>query len=208
MKNKYDTLENEYKNTAKELALITGWTPQQAEKVLALVAGFSKKKAETVAKEQRKNQKNSRIIATKKLLKNYRNLKISLKCGMEHNLKLLEDYEYQRLMEKEESVRNQKLTSMALLTASNQVLWARLNSALDCFKEMCKNETSPSAQRGYKLIYARYLCDTPISISAIEERFAIEHSTFYKNLNRAVATLSVILFGSESAEDFCLGDDL
>ena len=102
----------------------------------------------------------------------------------------------------------QKLTSISLLTASNQVLWARLNSALDCFKEMCKNETSPSAQRGYKLIYARYLCDTPISISAIEERFAIEHSTLYKNLNRAIATLSVILFGSESAEDFCLGDDL
>ena len=42
MKSKYDTLENEYKNTAKELASITGWTPQQAEKVLALVAGFSK----------------------------------------------------------------------------------------------------------------------------------------------------------------------
>ena len=36
MKNKYDTLENEYKNTAKELALITGWTPQQAEKVLEI----------------------------------------------------------------------------------------------------------------------------------------------------------------------------
>lgn len=140
----------------------------------------------------------------KKLLKNYRNLKISLKCGMEHTLKVLDDREYQRLMEKEESIRNQNLTSLALLTASNQVLWTRLNAALDCYKEMCKSESSPGAQRGYKLIYARYLCDTPMSIADIEERFAIEHTTFYKNLNSAIAALSVILFGAESTEDFCL----
>ena len=126
---------------------------------------------------------------------------------MEHNLKLLEDYEFQRLMEKEESVRNQKLTSLSLLTASSQVLWSGLNATLDCYKEMCEGESSPVAQRGYKLIYARYLCDTPVSISDIEERYAIEHSTFYKNLSYAIDALSVILFGAESAEDFCLNQD-
>ena len=208
MKSKYNTLENEYRNATDELAAITGWTPDQAGKVLALISGVSQKQAVTIAKKQQKSRKNAKYEATKRLLKNYRNLKVSLKCGMEHNLKLLEDYEVQRLMEKEESVRNQKLTSLSLLTASNQVLWTRLNAALDCYKEMCEKESSPVAQRGYKLIYARYLCDTPVSIPDIEERYAIEHSTFYKNLGYAIDALSVILFGAESAEDFCLNQDL
>ena len=208
MKNKYDVLENEYKNTAEELAAITGWTPGQAEKVLALISGVSQKQVVTAAKRQRKTQKDAKFLATKKLLENYRNLKTSIKCGMEHSLRLLEDREYQRLMEKEESIRNQNLTSMARLTASNQVLWARLNAALDCFKEMCKNDESPVIQRGYPIIQARYLSDYRVNTYDLLERFAIERVQYYRSLNVAISNLSVILFGSDCAEDFCLNCNL
>lgn len=93
-------------------------------------------------------QKNAKIAATRKLLENDRNLKYSIKCGMEHSLKLLKDREYQRLMEKEESIRSQNLTTNVLLTATNHVLWTRLNAALDCYKEMCKNDSSQASSEG------------------------------------------------------------
>ena len=208
MKNKYDVLENEYKKTAEELAAITGWTPDQAEKVLALFSGVSQKQVVTAAKKERKTQRDAKFMATKKLLENYRNLKTSIKCGMEHSLKLLEDHEYQCLMEKEESIRNQNLASMARLTASNQVLWTRLNAALDCFKEMCKNNERVAIQREYPLIQARYLSDCQMDTCDLLERFAIESAQYYRSLNAAITDLSVILFGCDCAEDFCLSRDM
>lgn len=204
MKNQYSTLKNEYKDTLGELSLITGWTPAQAEKVLEIMTKHMK----TATLEQQETKKNAKILATKKLLKNYRNLKISIDSGTKHTQKLLADREYQSLMEKEESIANQKMSATALLTASNRVLWARLNTALDCFKEMCKADRSPSVQRGYPLIYTRYLCESRMNLDAILERFAIEKSTYFRNMGAAVSTLSVILFGSDSAEDFCLNGNL
>ncbi len=190
-------------NTVKELSAVTGWTPNQAEKVLELIA----KQTKTVTRKQHEVQKNAKVLATKKLLKNYRNLKVSIESGIQHTKKLLADREYQSLMEKEESLANQKMSATALLTASNRVLWTRLNTALDCFKDMCKADRSPVIQRGYPLIYARYLSENRMRTEDILERFAIERSTYYKSMYTALAALSVILFGSGSAEDFCLGRD-
>ena len=191
-------------NTVKELASITGWTPNQAEKVLELITQQTK----SAAQKQYEIQQNAKVSATKKLLKNYHNLKVSIESGTRHTKKLLADREYQSLMEKEESIANQKMSATALLTASNRVLWIRLNAALDCFKEMCKADRSPAIQRGYPLIYARYLCENRLSTEAILERFAIENSTYYKNMGMAISSLSVILFGADNAEDFCLGRNL
>jgi len=190
-------------NTVKELASITGWTPNQAEKVLELIAQQTK----NAAQKQHEIQKSAKVLATKKLLKNYRSLKVSIESGTRHTMKLLADREYQSLMEKEESAANQKMSATALLTASNRVLWIRLNTALDCFKEMCKADRSPVIQRGYPLIYARYLCENRLSTEAILERFAIERSQYYLSKSQAISSLSVILFGADSAEDFCLGRD-
>ena len=208
MKNKYDDLQNEFNSTTEELAKAAGWTQEQAAKILSIITGFSQKQTETAVKKSRETKKDSKFLATKKLLQNYRNLRASINCGMEHSLKLLEDSEYQRLMEKEESVRNQKLTSMALLTASNQVLWTRLNTALDCYKEMCKNDPSPTVRRGYPIIQALYLGEYRVNNRDLMERFAVEQAQYYRSINIAISTLSVIIFGSDSPEDFCVSRNL
>lgn len=157
MKDKYAVLGNEYLETIAELAEATGWPEEQAGKVLALVIGASEKKACMIASKSRTAQKNMAVTATEKLLRNYRKLKWSIQCGTEHEIKLLDDGEYQRLMEREESIGNQNLRSTAMLTAGNRVLWARLNTALDCFQEFCKNDPRPRVQRQYSMVYRRYI---------------------------------------------------
>lgn len=127
-------------------------------KVLELVIRASEKKADTVARHNRAAQKDAAVIATEKLLKNYRKLKWSIQCGTEHTMKLLEDGEYQRLMEREESVQNQNLRSAALLTAGNRVLWNQLNTALDCFREFCENDPRP---RVALIVFSAY-CQSPV----------------------------------------------
>lgn len=203
MKDKYAALGKDYQDTIRELAAVTGWSEKQSEKVIEILAGVTQKQAETAARQQRAVKKNARVISTRKLLENYRNLKISISCGTEHSLRLLEDKEYQRLMEFEESIQNQNLRSTALLTASNRVLWSRLNTALGCYKEMCERDPRPHIHRGYALLYERYLSDTPKDQNDILTMFAIERSQYFNCLNEALSSVSVILFGSDCAEDFC-----
>lgn len=207
MKDKYTNLEKNYQNTVRELAEVTGWTQQQASKVLSLLTGLTRQQATESARQQRTAQKNAKASTARKLLENYRALKISVSSGTEHTLRILEDAEYLRLMQREESIQNQSLRSLAQFTAGNRVLWTQLNTALDCYKELCEHDSKPQIRWGYPLIYARYLSEEEMSIDDILDKFAIEKSQYYLCMNEAYSTLGVILFGSGCAEDFCAGAD-
>lgn len=202
MKNQYDDLKKEFQDTVMELSKITGWPREQSKSVLELLAGFTAKKAGQETEKERVQRKYAKVDATKNLLKNYRRLKLSIECGTEHTLMLLADAEYQRLMEMEESVQNQRLRSTALWTSGNWVLWARLNAALECFKEMCEHDPSPRVQRQYTLIFEKFIAEPERSVEDILEKLCIEQAEMYRGLRDAAYTLSVILFGADSQEDF------
>lgn len=201
MNDKYSALKKEYEETIHELAQAAGWPEEQAGRVLAVLLNVSEKNACAVTEQHKKAERTAKLEDTKNLLKNYRKLKWSIECGTEHTLKLLADNEYQRLMEMEESVQNQRLRSTVLLTAGNQVLWARLNTALDCFKELCANDPRPRVQRQYQLIYKHYMSSTVMSVDDILELTNMDRSLFYKDIREATRTICVILFGAESAAD-------
>lgn len=202
MKNQYDNLKKEFQTTVMELSKITGWPQEQSKNVLELLAGFTAKVSGQEAEKERVQRKYAKVDATKNLLKNYRRLRLSIQCGTEHTLMLLEDTEYQRLMELEESVQNQRLRSTALWTSGNRVLWARLNAALECFKEMCEQDPSPRVQRQYAIIFEKYIAEPEQSVEDILEKLCIEQAEMYRGMREATFTLSVILFGADSQEDF------
>lgn len=202
MKDKYSGLKKEYKDTLAALAAASGWPVAQTEKVLELISAAAEQKAALRAAESRDSLIKSRVDATRFLLKKYRAIRWSIETGTEHTLKLLEEKEFQRLMVLEESVENQRLRSTALLTASNKVLWAQLNAALDCFREFCENDPSIQTRRQYRMIYERYLAPQEKSVQDIVELLHIERAHFFRGVQAAVGTLSVMLFGSRSVEDF------
>lgn len=201
MNDKYSALKKEYEDTIHELAQAAGWPEEQAGRVLAVLLNVSEKQARSVTEQHRKAERTAKLEDTKNLLKNYRRLKWSIECGTEHTLKLLTDNEYQRLMEMEESVQNQRLRSTAMLTAGNRVLWVRLNAALDCFKELCASDPSPRVQRQYRLIYDRYLSVPEKTVEDTLELLGIERTVYFTGIREATETISVILFGAECAAD-------
>lgn len=204
MKNNYAVLEKEYLDTIMRLSEITGWPAEQAESVVGLVVQAAEKKANAVAERNVRDLKNAKYLATKKLLQNYRRLREAINLGTEHALKLLEDTEYQRLMQAEESLQNQKVLSVALIAAANRVLWARVNAALECYREICAQAISLREQRGYELIIERYISSQKYSVDTILERLHLERSVFFDGLKMATETLSVLLFGAGNTEDFLL----
>lgn len=202
MKNNYTVLEKEYQDTIMRLSETTGWPAPQAEAVVGLVMEAAGKKAAAVTEQNIQGLKNAKYLAAKKLLQNYRRLKEAVHLGTEQALVLLKDTEYQRLMQAEDSVQNQRVQSVALIAAANRVLWARVNAALDCFKEICGQANSPSISRGYALLYQRYIDPQEKSPGQLMAAQNIEKTTYFSDMKKAVETVSVLLFGVGNAEDF------
>ena len=202
MKNKYAALENEYRETVSLLADTAGWTAGQAESVVELVVRAAEKKANAVAEKKYQDMKNAKYLATKKLLQNYRRLREAVHLGTEQALVLLKDTEYQRLMQAEDSVQNQQVQSVALIAAANRVLWARVNAALDCFKEICGQASRRREKRACEVIERLYVKGLECPVETVILRCHIERAEFYKCVKYATETLSVLLFGVGNTEDF------
>ena len=202
MKNKYAALENEYRETVSLLADTAGWTAGQAESVVELVVRAAEKKANAVAEKKYQDMKNAKYLATKKLLQNYRRLREAVHLGTEQALVLLKDTEYQRLMQAEDSVQNQQVQSVALIAAANRVLWARVNAALDCFKEICGQASRSREKRACEVIERLYVKGLECPVETVILRCHIERAEFYKCVKYATETLSVLLFGVGNTEDF------
>lgn len=202
MKNNYAVLEKEYLDTIMRLSEITGWPAAQAESVVGLVVQAAEKKANAVAERKYHDLKDAKFLATKKLLQNYRRLREAINLGTEHALKLLKDTEYQRLMQAEESLQNQKVQSVALIAAANRVLWARMNAALECFKELCGQASRNREKRAYEVIERLYVKGSEYPIETVIIQCHIERAEFYKCVKYATETLSVLLFGAGNTEDF------
>ena len=204
MKNKYAALEKEYQDTIMRLSETTGWPAEQAESVVELVVRAAEKKAHAVTEKKYQDMKNAKYLATKRLLQNYRRLREAINLGTEHALKLLEDTEYQRLMEGEESLQNQRVQSVAFAAAGNRVIWSWVNTALDCLKGISDNAKTDREKRQYSLIYKRYIDPHEYPVGEIAASLHIEQAEYYRGINSALENLSILLFGLGNAEEFIL----
>lgn len=165
--------------------------------LMALVSGHDHKE---ITAQVRRDQKTQKINATKKLLQSYAKLKASVDSGVYQAIDVIDDTEIQRLMEREESVKNQQVRSLAMQAATNRVLFLQINSSLEALKTICNADQDPRFRRQYDLLYQRYILHSPIE--KILATLKIERSEFYRTQRDALQTLSVILFGATTATDF------
>ncbi len=195
MRKKYD-LTKQMEEVARNIAATSNWSEEQVQTALKLLLDESIRQISSTITGQR-------ITQTRELLKCYRVIKKSIGDGFQYSLNLLNETKYQRLMQREESIKNQQVHSVAVQIAANEVLWVRLNTALNCLKEICNQSTVPSVHRQYDLIYDRYLADKEIPLETILGKYHIERTAFYKDVGNGINTLALILFGAASVSDFC-----
>lgn len=194
MRNKYGELSKQMKAVSEDIAATSGWSEEQVQTALWLLLEESVQQINATVTRQK-------VTLTRELLKHYRTIKKSVGNGFLHSLNLLNKTKYQRLMQREESVKNQQVHSVAVQMAANEVLWVRLNTALNCLKDICSQSSVPRIHRQYDLIYDRYLADKEISLEDIFEKHHIERTIFYKDIGEGINTLAIILFGANCAAD-------
>lgn len=199
-KNQYDNLEKQLQEVSLSVAKDTGYTPETAEAVLKLMTAVASQQADITAQQKNIARRDAKILATRELLKNYHKIKASVKSAVVSTEQVLEENEFQRLMEQENSMRDQQIRSVAVATARSKALLAQIDSALESFKEICSHDSNPRCHREYPILYLYYIHKLPVD--NICERLNISRMTFFRGLEDAIKEFSIILPLEATVEDF------
>lgn len=195
-----------YEEARKILKNESNLDEASANAILQMVALAAESNRKTTLATAQKTAQEKRVKAAKRLLESYHLLKASVRSGIESTADLLDDSEMQLLMQREESVKNQQVRSLAMQAATNRVLLAQIENALREMKTVCHSDRSPRFRRQFDVLYSRYIRGW--AIEAICTEYSIEKSEYYRCLQQATFTFSILLFGendpssstSESAE--------
>lgn len=190
-KNQYDDLEKQLQEVSLSVAKDSGYTPETAEAVLKLMTAVASQQADITAQQKNIARRDAKILATRELLKNYHKIEASVKSAVVSTEQVLQENEFRRLMEQENSMRDKQIRSVAVATARSKALLAQIDSALESFKEICSHDSNPRCRREYPILYLYYIHKLPVD--NICERLNISRMTFFRGLEDAVREFSVIL---------------
>lgn len=119
----------------------------------------------------------ARFHDIKLLMKNYRRLK--------------NHYDYT-----DESVL--EVGAISSMRYKTKLMMSHVDKMLVVYKTLCQRALNPEELRRWEVLYLHYIAEIPTSIIDITERLGIDKRTFYRDLNRAMEDMAVLLFGIEA----------
>lgn len=148
---------------------------------------------EYIEKEKKKQQKINRdwrLRNTKLLLKHYRSFvahcdDIRAELTTLQNAEALEDLYSEDFTV--EAIKRSKQRTIAMIRFMERMLRE--------YKRMCEASGQPEEIRRYKVIEMMYISDKKYKAEDIAECHKIEVRTVYRDVNDAIKTLSVLVFG-------------
>lgn len=173
---------------------------KQQDSVVRIAAEVASKTALEIYVKQKEKEKKTRIDRrirdTKRLMRNYREIKIHAGNAISSLSEIAtEDYEFfLSLMERGEK---EKIDVEAIVRskARSAIMLTHIDAMLQAYEIICYNSNKPEDRRRYRVLDAMYLSDNPLSASEIAETENIDVRTVYKDLDLACERLSALLFG-------------
>lgn len=90
------------------------------------------------------------------------------------------------------------VNSICAIHNKTGLMMSHVDKMLTAYEAMCKKSDNPDEKRRWDALYLRYIKDKRMSIDAISERLNIDKRTFYRDINRAMEDMAVLLFGIEA----------
>lgn len=167
---------------------------QLIEQVVKLSAEVATKAAlehlEKVRQEEQKARRDRRLHNTRLLLRNYRSFKlhcedIKLELDAITSREILDELQTDEFAV--ESIKRSKKRTLAMVRFIDQMLVV--------YKIICEQSYKPEDFRRYQTIYDLYISDEKKTYQQIADCHNVHIRTVNRDVNEAVQTLSVLLFG-------------
>lgn len=145
---------------------------------------------EKVKHEEHQNKRNRRLRNTKLLLRNYRSFRIhcmDIKVELENDRAIEVMDELEQTDFAVEAIRRSKERTLAMVRFIDQML--------QVYKVICEQSDKPEDKRKYETIYEMYIDKEKKTAEHIAECQKTNVRTVYRDVNDAVKTLSILVFG-------------
>lgn len=173
------------------------------EKMAAEAVQAGAEAVKAIQEDERQTMRDSRLHNTRLLLKHYRSLKLHFTEAV---------YEFDE--EHSESAtgmiweimsihydREQAFVDSIWKSAARTGLMIQhIDRMLDFYRISCERSGRESDRRQWRILYARYLGDTPKSMQQIADDEHIHKRTAEKDLDCAIQSVSALLFGLDAIQ--------
>lgn len=78
------------------------------------------------------------------------------------------------------------------------LMMSHVEKMLTVYKVLCENADNPEELRRWKILYLRYMSDERMNINDIAMELHINKRTLYRDTDRAMEDMAVLLFGIEA----------
>ena len=116
-----------------------------------------------------------------------------------HDVKLLmKNYRMLKAHYAHVSPETLEVSTICSMRRKTGLMMAHVDKMLTAYEALCQNTSNPDEARRWEALYLRYITEERISIDDIAARLHIDKRTFYRDVNRAMEDMAVLLFGIEA----------
>ncbi len=88
-----------------------------------------------------------------------------------------------------------EVSSICSMHRKTGLMMAHVDKMLAAYEAMCRESTNPDEARRWDALYLRYIDNERICVDDIADQLHIDKRTFYRDINKAMEDMAVLLFG-------------
>lgn len=78
------------------------------------------------------------------------------------------------------------------------LMMSHVDKMLTAYEALCKESSTSDDARRWRALYLRYISSERLSVDGIADKLGVDKRTFYRDINRAMEDMAVLLFGIEA----------
>lgn len=91
-----------------------------------------------------------------------------------------------------------EVSAICSMRRKTGLMMSHVDKMLTAYEALCKDAVNSDEARRWDALYLRYIDEERMSIDDIAEQLNIDKRTFYRDINRAMEDMAVLLFGIEA----------
>lgn len=91
-----------------------------------------------------------------------------------------------------------EVSAICSMRRKTGLMMSHVDKMLTAYKALCEDSINADEVRRWEALYLRYIGDESVSVDEIAARLHIEKRTFYRDINKAMEDMAVLLFGIEA----------
>ena len=111
---------------------------------------------------------------------------------------LMKNYRKLKLHYANVSPETLEVSSICSMRRKTGLMMSHVDKMLTAYEALCKESTDPDEARRWQALNLRFIDGRKLSPDSIAESLHIDKRTFYRDINRAMEDMAVLLFGIEA----------